>query len=95
VADLTHGFRRAIAHYGFMETPDVPELLLQPQLKAYSLDYVSFFLGRETVIPAHRAGMALWRERIFAFLSRNAQPATAFYGIPPDRVMEIGIQIEI
>jgi KUP system potassium uptake protein len=95
VIDLTHGFRRAIARYGFMETPDVPELLLQPQLKAYSLDYVSFFLGRETVLPTSRAGMALWRERIFAFLSRNAQPATAFYGIPPDRVMEIGIQIEI
>jgi KUP system potassium uptake protein len=95
VSDLTHGFRRAIARYGFMETPDVPELLLQPQLKAYSLDYVSFFLGRETVLPSAHAGMALWRERIFAFLSRNAQPATAFYGIPPDRVMEIGIQIEI
>jgi KUP system potassium uptake protein len=96
VTDLTHGFRRAIARYGFMETPDVPELLLHPTLKAYSLDYVSFFLGRETVLPTRRAvGMALWRERIFAFLSRNAQPATAFYGIPPDRVMEIGIQIEI
>jgi len=67
-----------------------------PGSRAFSLNYVSFFLGRETVIPSRRkAGMALWRERIFAFLSRNAQTATAFYGIPPDRVMEIGIQIEI
>jgi KUP system potassium uptake protein len=95
VTEFTHGFRRAVAHYGFMETPDVPELLQHASLKDYSLDYVSFFLGRETVIPNRRAGMAHWRERIFAFLSRNAQPATAFYGIPPDRVMEIGIQIEI
>jgi KUP system potassium uptake protein len=95
VEELTHGFRRAVAHYGFMETPDVPTLLMLPELKDYSLEYVSFFLGRETVLPTKRRGMALWRERIFAFLSRNAQPATAFYGIPPERVMEIGIQIEI
>jgi KUP system potassium uptake protein len=95
VDELQHGFRRAIARYGFMETPDVPTLLMLPELKDYSLEYVSFFLGRETVLPTKRRGMALWRERIFAFLSRNAQPATAFYGIPPERVMEIGIQVEI
>jgi KUP system potassium uptake protein len=95
VEELQDGFRRAIARYGFMETPDVPTLLMLPELKDYSLEYVSFFLGRETVLPTRRRGMALWRERIFAFLSRNAQPATAFYGIPPERVMEIGIQVEI
>jgi K+ transporter len=89
------GFRRAVARYGFMETPDIPRLLDRPELKDYSLDYVTFFLGRETVLPTGRPGMMLWRERLFAFLTRNAQPATAFFGIPPSRVMEIGSQIEI
>ena len=95
VEDLKNGFRRAVARFGFMETPDIPRLLERPELKDYSIDYVTFFLGRETVLPTHRPGMALWRERLFAFLSRNAQPATAFFGIPPARVVEIGAQIEL
>ncbi|HVW28879.1 MAG TPA: potassium transporter Kup [Polyangiaceae bacterium] len=95
VEELPNGFRRAVARYGFMETPNVPELLEHPELKQYSIDYVTFFLGRETVLPTKSRGMALWRERLFAFLTRNAQPATAFFGIPPSRVMEIGAQIEI
>lgn len=93
VEELPNGFRRAIARFGFMETPDIPTLLSRPELKDYSIDYVTFFLGRETVLPTKRPGMALWRERLFAFLSRNAQPATAFFGIPPSRVVEIGAQI--
>jgi KUP system potassium uptake protein len=52
-------------------------------------------MGRETLMATERPGMALGREKLFAFLSRNAQPATAFFGIPPDRVMEIGTQIEL
>jgi KUP system potassium uptake protein len=95
VEDMPHGFRRAIAHYGFMETPDIPTLLEHPELKDYSIEYVTFFLGKETVMPTKGEGMALWREQLFAFLSRNAQPATAFFGIPPSRVVEIGAQIEI
>lgn len=95
VQDLPDGFRRAVARFGFMETPDIPTLLERPELKDYSIDYVTFFLGRETVLPTKRPGMALWRERLFAFLSRNAQPATAFFGIPPSRVVEIGAQIEL
>jgi KUP system potassium uptake protein len=95
VTDMPNGFRRAIARFGFMETPDIPTLLNLPELKDYSIDYVTFFLGRETVLPKKHRGMALWRERLFAFLSRNAQPATAFFGIPPSRVVEIGAQIEL
>jgi KUP system potassium uptake protein len=95
VEGLPHGFRRAIARYGFMETPDVPSLLAQAALEDYSIDYATFFLGRETVLPTRHPGMALWRERVFAFLSRNAQPATSFFGIPPARVVEIGAQIEL
>src|SRR5204862_7758461 len=82
VEPLEHGFRRVIARYGFMETPEVPELLKRPELQEYSLDYVTFFLGKETVLPTNRPGMALWRERVFAFLTRNAHSATSFYGIP-------------
>jgi KUP system potassium uptake protein len=92
---LPNGFWRAVAHYGFMETPNVPELLEHAKFSGYSLEFTTFFLGRETVLPTKNPGMALWRERLFAFLTRNAQPATAFFGIPPSRVMEIGSQIEI
>jgi KUP system potassium uptake protein len=92
---LPNGFWRAVAHYGFMETPNVPELLKDTKFSGYSLEHTTFFLGRETVLPTRHPGMALWRERLFAFLTRNAQPATAFFGIPPSRVMEIGSQIEI
>jgi KUP system potassium uptake protein len=95
VEELEHGFRRAVARFGFMETPDIPTLLERPELKDYSLDYVTFFLGRETVLPTKNHGMALWRERLFAFLARNAQTATAFFGIPAARVVEIGAQIEL
>jgi KUP system potassium uptake protein len=95
VTELQDGFTRARARYGFMETPNVPELLARAEFESHSLDYVTFFLGRETVLPNRRAGMALWRERLFAFLTRNAQPATAFFGIPPSRVVEIGSQIEL
>jgi KUP system potassium uptake protein len=95
VEELPNGFRTAVARYGFMQTPDIPHLLQHPELKDYSMEYVTFFLGRETVLPTKNPGMALWRERVFAFLSRNAQPATAFFGIPPSRVVEIGAQIEL
>jgi KUP system potassium uptake protein len=95
IEELPNGFWRATARYGFMETPNVPELLDHAKFSGYSLEFTTFFLGRETVLPTKNPGMALWRERMFAFLTRNAQPATAFFGIPPSRVMEIGSQIEI
>jgi KUP system potassium uptake protein len=95
IEELSNGFWRAVARYGFMETPNVPELLQHAKFSGYSLEFTTFFLGRETVLPTKNPGMALWRERLFAFLTRNAQPATAFFGIPPSRVMEIGSQIEI
>jgi KUP system potassium uptake protein len=95
INQLENGFWRAVARYGFMETPNVPQLLQHAKFSGYTLEYTTFFLGRETVLPTDNPGMALWRERLFAFLTRNAQPATAFFGIPPSRVMEIGSQIEI
>ena len=91
---LEPGFSRMVARFGFMESPDVPKLLTD-HLEECALDHTTFFLGRETLIATRRPGMAIWREKLFAFLSRNAQPATSFFGIPPDRVMEVGTQIEL
>ena len=95
VEHLEAGFHRVVAHYGFMEAPDIPKLLAMDIVPGYAIEHTTFFLGRETVLATERPGMALWRERLFAFMSRNAQPATAFFGIPADRVVEIGTQVEI
>ncbi len=97
VTDLGQGLFRIIAHYGFMESPDIPNLFEDLRLQDLNIDVdqTTFFLGSETLIPTERPGMALWREWLFAFLSRNAQKATAFFNIPPNRVLEIGVQIEL
>jgi KUP system potassium uptake protein len=94
---LGHGFFRIVLRYGFMEDPDVPAALAD--VRAPGLDLApgrtTFFLGRETLIPSKRPGMALWREKLFALMARNARPATAFFGLPPNRVVELGAQIEL
>jgi KUP system potassium uptake protein len=59
------------------------------------MNSTTFFLGRETLIASSRPGMAIWRERLFALMSRNAQRATAYFRIPPNRVVELGTQIEL
>ncbi|HXH23622.1 MAG TPA: KUP/HAK/KT family potassium transporter, partial [Vicinamibacterales bacterium] len=97
IEDFGGGIHRVKILYGFMDEPDVPAAL---RLAAGALDIgdpndATYFLGRETIIASGRPGMARWRERLFALMSRNATPATAFFGIPPDRVVELGEQIEI
>jgi KUP system potassium uptake protein len=91
---LEEGFVRIVAHYGFMEQPNVPELLVRSGLVT-SIEHVTFFLGRENLVTTKNPGMARWRVELFSALTRNAQSATKFFGIPPDRVMEIGAQIEL
>jgi KUP system potassium uptake protein len=91
---LEQGFVRVVGRYGFMEQPDAPRLLLDAGVIS-SVEHVTFFLGRENLIATQHPGMARWRVSIFAFLTRNAQPATKFFNIPPDRVFEIGAQIEL
>lgn len=84
--------------YGFMDQPDVPAALLAlPQEDGLHIDLsdTTFFLGRESILSTNRPGMARWRERLFEFMSRNAQRATAFFRIPPDRVIEIGVLVEM
>jgi KUP system potassium uptake protein len=94
VEQMDHGFSRVIGRYGFMENPDAPKLLQQAGVIG-SVEHVTFFLGRENLIATKHPGMARWRVSLFAFLTRNAQPATKFFNIPPDRVMELGAQIEL
>jgi KUP system potassium uptake protein len=97
VERLDNGFVRLAGRYGFSESPSVPELLRVAAAQGVDveMDKTTFFLGRETLLATLRPGMALWRERLFATMSRNAHRATAYFDIPPDRVMEVGSQIEL
>jgi KUP system potassium uptake protein len=97
VQDLAHGFYWVTARYGFMQDPRVPEILERARGQGLEvlLEATTFFLGRETLIPTPRPGMARWRERLFSFMSRNAQRATTFFRIPPDQVFEVGVQVEM
>jgi KUP system potassium uptake protein len=91
------GFHTVVAHYGFMEDPDINEVLAackQNQLDI-PMEGTTFFLGRETLIASDRPGMAIWRERLFSFMSRNAMRATTFFKIPPNQVFEVGAQVEL
>jgi KUP system potassium uptake protein len=95
--DFGQGFWAVTAHYGFMESPNVNQILTGCHSKGLQthLADTSFFLGRESIIPTRgKPGMAEWRKYLFRFLSRNARPATDFFAIPPNRVVEIGMQIE-
>ena len=93
-----HGFWAVTAHYGFMQSPNVLEALrrCRPAGLRLNPNDTSYYLGRETLLPAPgRTGMAQWRKRLFRLLSRNARSATDFFNIPPNRVVEIGTQIEL
>jgi KUP system potassium uptake protein len=95
---LGNGFHRVIAHAGFMETPNVPALLREAIEKhglSVSLDDVTYYLGRETFVGGAGGRMGAWSESLFAFLSRNAYSAPIYYGVPPERVVELGAQIDL
>ncbi|MGH7657580.1 MAG: KUP/HAK/KT family potassium transporter, partial [Gemmatimonadales bacterium] len=85
---LGHGFYRAVAGYGFMETPDIPELLGQCHGREPALEFrpleTSYILARETIVVTSRPGMARWRKHLFSFMAKNARRATAFFNIPPN-----------
>jgi KUP system potassium uptake protein len=94
VEEMAAGFWRVLGRYGFMEQPDAPELVRRSGLIT-RLEEVTFFLGREHLIVAERSTLLSWRAALFSFLARSSQPATRFFNIPPDRVMEIGTQIAL
>jgi KUP system potassium uptake protein len=97
VEDLGGGFYRSIVRYGFMEDPDVPAVL--PRFREFYLKIepatATYILSRNTLIPSKQAGMALWREKLFVFLTRNESRPTEFFRLPANRVVELGMQIEI
>jgi KUP system potassium uptake protein len=97
VERLQQGFDRVVGHYGFMEEPDVPSLLERCKAKGLELNpqQCSYFLSKETLIPTPEPGMALWRDVLFAMMSRNATSAASFFKLPPNQVVELGMQIEI
>ena len=94
---LSAGFFRVTLRYGFMEEPSVPEAISDARARGLPIDKddITYFLGRETLLPANHPGMAPWREKLFALMSRNAMRATAFFRIPPERVVELGMQVEL
>jgi KUP system potassium uptake protein len=97
IEPLGRGLFRVIGRYGFMDQPQVIDLL--SACAEHGLDIkvatTSFFLSREQIIPSSKRRIAPWREWLFAVMSRNAQPATEYFGVPPGRVVELGMQVEI
>jgi KUP system potassium uptake protein len=99
VTPLGHNCYRILVHFGFKDRPDVPQALelCKPHGLEFQTLQTSFFLSREIVIPTARAntGMALWRERLFATMARNAGSVVEYFNLPTNRVIELGTQIEI
>lgn len=97
VEPLGDGFLRLKVYYGFMEDPDIPKVLETISVPGFTFEpkETTYFLGRETIIASKRPGMALWREKLFSIIAQNATSATAYFCLPPDRVVEMGEQIEI
>jgi KUP system potassium uptake protein len=94
---LGPGFTRIVARHGFMQTPKILGVLELARQQGFNFDpaRTTFFLGHETILASSRPAMAIWRQKIFGFLQRNAQRATTYYQIPPDQVIEVGLQVEI
>ena len=97
VAELGMGFWRVVSRYGFTEEPDVPTVLRSVRIPGYAYREMadSFFLGEVTVLVSHEPGMARWRLALFDRMSRNALRAYDFFGIPPNRVVGLGAQVEL
>ncbi|SMF75289.1 potassium transporter Kup [Allosphingosinicella indica] len=95
---LDGGFYRLVIHYGFMEEINVPGALASLKDEcgtAFKMMDTSFFLARQTLLPSSRPGMAIWREKLFAWMMRNAESAMEFFKLPTNRVVELGSQVEI
>ncbi len=97
IEKLGKGCFRMQARYGFLQSPGVPDVVARARDKGFDLQpmQTTFFLSRETLIPSEVKGMALWRERLFALMSRNALRPTDFFRIPPNRVVELGMQVRL
>lgn len=92
-------FYRVTVRFGFMETPDVPLALMRSCDAGGGIPFdpmdTTYFASRENVVAGRHRGMPIWRDRLFAFMHRNAAPATGFFRIPGNRLVELGAQVEI
>ena len=97
VQQLGHNCFQLNIHYGFKDEPDIPKVMLQCEQHGllFEMMETSFFIARQTVISAPGGGMAPWREHLYVAMSRNARGAADYYQIPPNRVIELGTQVEI
>jgi len=97
IEELGNDFFVVRLYFGFAEEPNVPRLMGGCEAKGLPFEMMdtTFFLSRETLVPTDRPGMALWRDKLFAYMSRNAESATAFFQIPGNRLIELGTQVEI
>ncbi len=95
--DVGEGIYLLVLHFGFMDEPHVPKVLSTIEVggEPFNMMETTFFLGHETVIPSDKPGMVIWREHLFKMMSRNARTATSFFDLPPNRVVEMGMQIEL
>jgi len=97
ITDRTEGFYRIIASFGFMETPHIDEVIRASAQAGLTIhrDKTTFFIGKERIVVTPKPGIAMWREHLFAFLSKNAENAADFFQLPPDRVYEVSQVVEI
>ena len=97
VEELAPGMHRVVLRYGFMESPNIPRALEDLPASGVKFDpmQASYFLGREVMVPSLAPKMALWRRWLFLVMARNAVPATEFFRIPYDRVVELGVRVAI
>ena len=97
ITEFGDGFYRVVLHYGFMQETDVPAALMRQEMCGGPFDLMktSFFLSRQTLLSSQKPGMALWREKLFAWMMRNATTPMVFFRLPTNRVVELGSQVEI
>jgi KUP system potassium uptake protein len=97
VRELGHGFYRVLARVGFMQQPNVPKILsrCERQGLVVNASETTYYLGRQTLLTTGKARMARWRKIMFSFLSKNSRAPTEFFNLPPNRVVELGLQIEL
>ncbi len=97
IDDLGKGFHRMVIRFGFMQDADVPAALKKVHTcgDEFRMMETSFFLARQTLLPSAKPGMMLWREKVFAWMLRNAESAMEFFRLPTNRVVELGSQVEI
>jgi KUP system potassium uptake protein len=96
-SDLGHGFSRLNLRFGYMEDPNEPKALKFWNIPGPPFDPMdtTYFASREALTARADEGMALWRDKLFLFMSRNATPATEYFGIPGNRLVELGTQVSI